>query len=154
MAKVLKNIIKLNRILYFLLLLVLLSCKTDPTIKSSDYKEKEVRIKILSEYFVLKSDPIDAVYNIYDVNINNRSIPGASDRDYKVILKIDKNDLNKWHEPENITSIPINYKWTESLISTVEGFELNGIYRQYTSKNKEMIIFEETGIILIRIVQH
>ncbi|MBI9100039.1 MAG: hypothetical protein JEY91_16275 [Spirochaetaceae bacterium] len=138
-----------------LLLSFFMSCKNNNLIKSSDYSHKEKKIQTLKEYFNLKSEILDTEYEIYDVNMNNRSIPGPTDRDYKVILKIAPDDIMKWHEPGEISSFPLDYSWaTEVLTETGnQNIKLIGSIFQYKNKYKEMIIFFDAGIILIRINQ-
>jgi len=88
------------KILY-LLLVILLSCgDSSSKIESKSYSSPEKRIQILKNHFNLKSEIIDAEYDIYDVNMNPRSIPGATDRDYKIIVKINPSDFSKWNDPE------------------------------------------------------
>ena len=140
-----------------LLLLVLLitSCDSRTTVKSSDIQSAKNRIKELGKLFVLRSEIIDAEYEIYDVNINNRSIPGPTDRDYRVVLKVKPEDLEKWNDPElSIPSLPLDIKWAEKLASGNQVFDLSGPGMQYSNEHKQMTVFQDSGIILIRIVQH
>ena len=138
----------------FFSLICILSCGGETVVRSSAYPTAQKRVERLKELFVLRSDVKDAAYEIYDVNMNTRSIPGPTDRDYKIVLKVSLNDLEKWNEPEIITSLPQNYDWAEELLKGLDGWDLSGSIIQYANENKHMVIFKDTGVILVRIVQH
>lgn len=154
----LKNIFTL-----LLLLLSLFSCteskkETVPdyrTVKSENLKTSEDRIIKLKEYFHLRGNTLDAEFDIFDVNIGaNRSIPGASSRDYKVALLLEVSETNLWKEDVTESTTPLNYSWAENLIKNNQNFDTTGTPKFYTSPNKEVIIFDKSGTILIRIVQN
>ena len=145
---------KSNLLFVLLLCVSIFACGGESTVRSSDYKDNAARIERLGDLFVLRSDVIDAAYEIYDVNLNTRSIPGPTDRDYRIILKVDPRLLEKWHDPDLINSFPVDYSWADSILSTADGFDLKGKSVQYSGENKQMVIFEETGVVLVRIVQH
>ncbi len=136
-------------------LMMVFSCSNKNHIKSSDIKTTEEKISVLQKLFNLKTEIIDTEFDIFDVILNNRSIPGASSRDYKIIIKVKSENIEKWYEPNNITSFPINYEWAEKLLedSKNEKLKIFGTNYQYKTKNKEMIIFKESGLILIRLSQ-
>ena len=129
-------------------------CAGDSTVKSSDYSDRAARIERLAELFVLRSEVIDTAYEIYDVNMNTRSIPGPTDRDYRIILKVDPRFLQLWHDPDLVTSLSVDYLWAEPILKHTDGFDLSGKATQFVSENKQMIIFEETGVILVHLLQH
>lgn len=145
----------LKKIVIFSIVIVLiLGCENSNVIESKNYKSKADKIEALKEYYKIKSEIIDTEYRIFDVNINNRTIPGPTDRNYKIIIKIKLDDFDKWDSPNDITSIPINYNWAIELLEGNENFDLSGVNVHYTNKNRDMIIFKETGVVLISYVQH
>ena len=152
----------------YLLLIVLMSCggssdKIDRIndsssdtckIESKNYSSPEKRIQVLKNHFNLKSEVIDAEYDIYDVNMNPRSIPGPTDRDYKIIVKINPPDFSKWNDPECHPLLKPEYGRALPLLKNNNGFDLSGKGEGYSNQNKEIIFFRQNGLILIRIFQH
>lgn len=126
------------------------------TIKSSDYSSKAKRIRTLKKYFNLRSEIIDAHYEIYDVNAKTCMVPGATDRDYRIIVKIHKKDILKWTEKEIMTSYPFDFSWAEELLKeyNVTDFNLSGKKIMFGSSQNKMLVCTDTGIVAIRIVQH
>lgn len=138
------------------ILLCIVSCESSNFIESKKYKTKQERIKVLKKYFKLRSEILDARYTIFDVNLNNRSIPGPTSRDFKVIVKIDPANFQKWDEPDNITTEPLSYDWAIAILqdNADTTFALSGEKIHYVSQYKEMTIFKETGVVVISIVQN
>ena len=137
--------------------LSIFSCaSSSSTIKSSDYSQKSERISTLKKYFNLRSDILDAHYKIYDVNAKTCLVPGATDRDYRIIVKIDKSDVLKWTEKEIMTSYHFDFSWAEELLQeyNVTDFDLSGKRIMFSSEQKKMLVYTDAGIVLIRIVQH
>ena len=145
-----KNIFTLT-----LLVIFALSCHDESNFRSSENIDNPAdRIETLRNYISLKSELIDAEYNIFDVNLNsNRSIPGPSSRDYKIALLIDKNNIANWLQDLNTSSFQLDYDWIYDLIKSNDNFYLSSKPIIYTGENTELILFEEESIIFIRIVQ-
>ncbi len=140
----------------FLLSIFLLSAhNSSNTIESKNYNSPEKRIQILKKYFNLKSEIIDAVYEIDDANIDARSVPGATYRNYRIIIKIKKSDFSKWTDPECAPLLHPEYDWAVHLLknNSTASFALSGKCEGYSTQNKEMFFFRQNGLILIRIVQ-
>lgn len=146
----------LKRILIlFSLLIILTNCYNNSNrILSKNIDDTDKKIETLKKYFKVRSPILDTEYDIYDVNINNRSIPGPTDRDYKIILKVDTYYLDAWTENEVVTSFPFKFDWANDLIANKDAFDLTGPAMMYSGQNKTMMVYNKTGIILIRIVQH
>lgn len=145
-----------NLILYCFVLTIVIGCTSSTLVESRNYSSSAKRINVLKRYFKTRSDILDTVFKIYDVNMNTRSIPGPTDRDYQIILKIDPKEIDTWHEPQSVTSFPFEYDWAFALLKETghNDFDLSGSKIFYSSENKKMIIFQDTGVIFIRIEQH
>lgn len=147
----------------YLLLLFIYSCSEDKSETVTDYRTvnsknlttPEERISKLKNYFHLRGNTLDAEFDIFDVNIGaSRSIPGASSRDYNVVLLLDANETNLWKEDVTESTSPLDYSWAEDLVKNNQNFSTTGTPEFYTSPNKEVTIFNETGTVLIKIVQN
>jgi len=134
---------------------VVLSCKSNENYFSSkNIDEPSKRIERLKEYYNLKSEIIDTEFEIFDVNYNaNRSIPGPTNRDYKIVVLVKPEYIDDWTNEFTITSFPLNYDWVDELIKDNNNFNIYTSPMMYTGVNKELILFEKEGIILIRIKQ-
>jgi hypothetical protein len=140
----------------FILLFTILSCVTPVSrITSEELNDSEARIKELGRYFNIRTDIIDAEFDIYDTNLNSRdSIPGATTRDYKIAVLTEKTNIDAWLTDVNITSFPVNYTWSEKLINNNKNFKTDSKPLLYKGNSKELILFKDEGIIFIRIKQY
>ena len=78
-----------------------MSCNSNSSnkLESFDIKNREKRIEILSEQIKEYSEILDTEFSLFNVNgFGNKVtfIPSASYSDYKIALKIKKNNLDKW----------------------------------------------------------
>ncbi len=140
----------------FNLSIFILSCSSPSNhVTSQNINNSQDRINELSKYFNLRTEVLDTEFDIFDVNLNDRnSIPGATSRDYKIALLIEEENLEAWLTDVDITSFPLNYTWTFELTKNNKNFETSSEPLMFTSKNKELLLFEAEGIILLRIVQN
>jgi hypothetical protein len=137
------------------LLLILSSCTSSSNhILSTKYTAKDKKIEILGKYLLIRSNLIDVEFDLYNVNINNRSIPGPTDIDYHIALKVTEDDIEKWLTDVTITSFPINYAWTDKLIKDNINFSHASNPIIYSGKNREIILYKSEGVLFLHIYQH
>lgn len=145
-------------ILFPCLLLSIFACTGGKRhVTSKELDSPEARVEELKKYFRLRTELLDAEFDIFDVNLNPGlfELPGATSRLYKVALLVKKDDLKSWLD-ENcaITSFPIDEEWTEELVKDNNNFRLEeGPRFVYRSEHKDMIVYESEGVIFIRIRQ-
>lgn len=123
---------------------------------SSDYSQEKC-LEIVSEKMDVKSKINWVEFKLFDVNGNNRSVPGASGKDYKIVICVDKNDTKKWIAgKENwITSFPYSIEWINEIRNEERIAEIKELpYAIYHNKNDgfEYTLYanEENGILLIK----
>ncbi len=146
----------MNRYKYILIALVIVLCtctQSQNHIYSHDFHTSLDRINALKKCFVLRTEIFDTAFDIYDVNMNNRTIPGPTDRDYRIVLKMDSSYIREWIKDVQITSFPINYDWAKELLKE-NNFSIGSVSGIFTGPDKQVIVFQNDGIILFRIRQY
>ena len=144
---------------YILLVLLLGACDTQSTLYSVNYPDDK-KIELIKSKVVAYSDIKWAEFSLYDVNNNDFLIPGASNKDYKIVISVDKKNIRKWLENKQnlITSVPISNEWISEVLSKEKYNELIKLpYTIYSEEkdgyNYTLFVNEEHGIILIRFIQ-
>ena len=144
---------------YILLVLLLGACDTQSTLYSVNYPDDK-KIELIKSKVVAYSDIKWAEFSLYDVNNNDFLIPGASNKDYKIVISVDKKNIRKWLENKQnlITSVPISNEWISEVLSKEKYSELIKLpYTIYSEEkdgyNYTLFVNEAHGIILIRFIQ-
>jgi len=146
--------------LMFIYIIILLSCtNADSTLSSKNYSDHE-KINLLQKKIDVKS-PIEwTEFELYDVNTNNRSIPGPSNKDYKIVIKIDPKYINLWIKDKQnwITSFPHNNDWKNEILNKEQLSVISNIgymtyYNEETGYKYTLWVNNENGVILIRFIQ-
>ena len=144
---------------YILLVLLLGACDTQSTLSSVNYPDDK-KIELIKSKVVAYSDIKWAEFSLYDVNNNDFLIPGASNKDYKIVISVDKEDIRKWLENKQnlMTSVPISNEWISEVLSKEKYSELIKLpYTIYSEEkdgyNYTLFVNEEHGIILMRFIQ-
>ena len=144
---------------YMLLVLLLGACDTQSTLSSVNYPDDK-KIELIKSKIATHSDIKWVEFSLYDVNNNEFLIPGASNKDYKIVISVDKEDIRKWLENKQnlMTSVPISNEWISEVLSKEKYSELRKLpYTIYSEEkdgyNYTLFINEDHGIILIRFIQ-
>jgi len=131
------------------------SCKTEGNhVNSENLTTPKARTEAVSKYFNVRTEIKDVEFDIYDVNLNNRSIPGPSDRDYKMAFLLPEGKIDPWLSDVVVTSFPKDYSWGLELIKGNDNFTLGSEPEMYTGDNKTVILFRKENILFMRIQQH
>lgn len=135
--------------------LSLFSCnKSNNQVTSKDIPKASQRVKTLQNYLLFKSPVDDCHFDIYDVNLSaGRSIPGPTDRTYKVALKVAPEHFEAWTEGLTHTSFPLNTTWYDSLIEKQKGFTYSTPTFMSKDGSKIVIGYQNEGLLFIRIHQ-
>ena len=137
-----------------------LGCSNSQVVRSKDLS-LEQRILELGKAISLKSDVLDTEFVLYDAN-RSSSVPGASNKDYKVFIRVRSAEVHKWTDGKDnwLTSFPKDHSWLPELVRDPvipAEFESAG-YRTYfkASDGYEYTIWasSQTGIVLLRYVQN
>ncbi len=148
--------LRMKKLIMITGIIILFSCNREYVnpVKSSFYKTKEERINSLKNFFHPRSEIKDAEFEIYDVNMNNCSIPGPTDRDYRIAVIMDTVYLDKWKDENMHRAVkPFNYEWGIELIKNNPAYNISTLPEAYKTDGREMYIFKKEGIIFIRIIQ-
>lgn len=98
--------------------ILLFSCRgVQNTLYSKNYAADE-KLQVLTTYIAVKS-PIEwTEFSLFDVNMKNNSVPGASSKRYKIVMKVRPGDAHYWIDGKEywITSFPHKMDWIESIL--------------------------------------
>lgn len=148
----------LKLLMFFSLVIILAGCshisgsQAHNHVTSSEIKTSQERIGKLKKYFTPKTDILDTEFDIFDVNIDaTRSIPGATSKDFKIVLLVDPINMDSWTIDTKISSSTVDYQWISDLIKNNSNFKPVSKPLLFTGVGREVIIFKVEGIIGIRI---
>lgn len=139
------------------LLLSLSACSGGPKrVDSKGLKSAGERVEELAKYFRLRTEVVDAEFDIFDTNLNSGpfELPAPTSRLYMVALLLKPEDIESWTNDVTLTSQPLNYEWGPELVKDNDSFtEAKGEVSMFTAENKELILYKDEAIIFIRIKQ-
>src|SRR4051812_17280691 len=99
--------------------ILILSCNNKSNVVESKGLSVGKKVEVLESFIKVKSKVKDAEFKFYDVNRNNRSIPGPSDKDYKAIIYLNPNEVALWtagkSKQEDISHS--GFEWLSDLVS-------------------------------------
>lgn len=128
------------------------------TVRSVDIPAAE-RIGILEKRLKLRTPVLAAWYILYDANTSARSVPGATDRDFRVCLKVKPSDVSRWYDRNSITSFPHDFSWAgdldlpEDVLRVVRAGGGDMTYESGSGFTDARLVFPASGIILLRLQQ-
>ncbi len=141
-------------------LLILVSCnsKLDNKLESFEVESKEKRIEILSEQIKEYSEILDTEYSLFNANGFGNTIvfiPAASYSDYKMALKVDPTNIDKWlvgmYQAENKNAQ--DSVWINSILDKLESTrKQNWIENMEKSNPKRFTISATNGRTKVAIV--
>ncbi|HMW04706.1 MAG TPA: hypothetical protein PK079_09940 [Leptospiraceae bacterium] len=149
----------MKRVIAILFLFAIFNCSIPKNhIQSFALENRKDRLETLQKYLIFKSEVLDAEYDIYDVNLNAEyTIPGATSRDYRIVLFLKKEDISKWLTDVTLTSFPESDLWREDLIqksNRLKSLQLEKDYMTYKNSNKTIFYNQKHSILFIRINQN
>jgi hypothetical protein len=126
---------------------------------SDNFRDKHERIEILKAEVKYFSPVLDAEFELFNVNgfnkQRNTSVPGATSRDYKFVVKVDTVDIKKWTNGFVPDTLKRDEDWTRKIIPDKEQewmFETTRETFIRPGENVTMIIYRKEGIIFKRIL--
>lgn len=138
----------------------IVSCANSGPVLTSKNSNNEERIKVLKQEIAVKSTIEWTEFELFDVNRNDRNVPGASNKDYQIIIKTYPDKIENWTKDKQnwITSFPHDYQWIYSILTEKEKTIVpkSGYITYYKEKNGgkyTLWVNKESGIILIRYIQ-
>ncbi len=122
-----------------------LSLTTDT--QSSQFATQEEAITFLEPYVTLPTEVEKLAYHIvyYD---NSQGIPGPSDWDMKIAVKVSPQNLEQWLEGFTLSSEPFDILWGHEYAKT-ESWNLNSEPRFYEKLGEQLAVYESEGVILM-----
>ena len=121
---------------------------------SSSFDDKDEKLAFLIEYLVMKSDVLDAEYHIFFQDNSGGLVPGPSDWDIRVAIKVDLEDVPLWTDGfMRLMHHQLDISMWDDLKS--ERFTWNEPESAPNWKrpgsNSYLAIIPESGVILIRV---
>lgn len=142
------------------LFLILSACGGGQPVRSQDLPP-ERRLEELRKAIIIKSEIITADFVLLDAN-RSGLIPGASGKDFRIFLKIDPTNMERWTSGKDdwITSFPKDRSWVRDIIrdpTLLEEIEKAQYFTYHKSeKGYDYTLWanREKGFLLIRYVQN
>ncbi len=135
-------------------------------LSSTDFKTSKERVEELKKHITVYSDFHDAEFELFNVNGNfnddRLSIPGASSWDYRFVIQLKQEDINKWttesgmviiKDDLTIDSIPWLSDLNSMLTNKIENDEIGEYYERKGDSNYA-VTFRRSGIIFRRIINN
>lgn len=117
---------------------------------SSEFASRDEKLAFLAEYLIMHSEVLDAEYHIVYFDNSTGLIPGPSDWDVRVALKIRQEEILLWTDGFTaIASEEIDLEWWDGL-SSADIF-WDGDDAQYYKRENDfsyLVVFPNTGVIL------
>ena len=129
------------------------ACHQDKTINvfSKDIKDQNQKKETLKKYLKKQSGIQDSEYHFWFMDNGGDRIPGPSDYNITLALKIETDSIDNWVgylEPTR----PFNISSWESLELNVKNWELKGTPKYYRSSlgTEIKVVFKEQNIVLAK----
>jgi len=129
------------------------------TLYSKNYS-KEEKIETLKKHITAKSRIEWAEFMLFDVNMNNRSVPGASGKQYRAVIKVNPKDAHLWVDGKEgwLTSFPHSMEWIELILDDEQKQYMRSMgYFTYHKEEPGMRytvwVNEENGVIVLEYVE-
>lgn len=116
---------------------------------SNEFKDHDEKMAFLAKYLIMPSEPINAEYHIVYQDNSIGSVPGPSDWDVRVILKISPEDFGVWLDGyKPVTSSEIDLTWWDGLASDNITWEGHVEYYKREGEYSYIVIFPDAAVIL------
>jgi hypothetical protein len=145
----------MRKILFIIVGTILVfSCAPKNHIQSCEFATKETRIEQLSKLIRMKSPVLDAYYDLYNVNLDSRSLPGPTDINYKIIIRVKPEDVTRWTENAIFSSFPHKLDWTAALLAHNNALQLADKEAEYVFKDGSgyLVVFRNGVIVMNYII--
>jgi len=155
----------MQRFLVTCLMLALLSCSEEmrtrdhgTRLNSGDYPDKKERLGVFNKFISTHSVIKDVEFDLFNVNGfgETRSIPGASSRCYRYVVKIDPADVGAWCDFLQPVILDTSFAWQNLLVSMrKEQWACKSTPQYFIAKGKDpnkvqgfvVIVYKPEGII-------
>jgi len=117
---------------------------------SSEFTGIDEKLAFLTEYLIMPSEVLDAEYHIVYHDNSTGLIPGPSDWDVRVALKIKAEELPLWTDGfDGVSPNEIDLAWWNELPSDDISWDSAGAeYYKRESSFSYLVVFPDTGVIL------
>jgi hypothetical protein len=112
---------------------------------SSQFITQEEAIVFLEPYIKLTTKPLDLAYHIV-YHDNSQGIPGPSDWDMKLAVKVLPEDIDKWLEGASVTE-PFDMSWVSELLKGKD-WNVSSELVFYTGLGEQLAVYKTEGVIL------
>lgn len=156
----------------FLLTLVLFSCSEGirtrdhgTKLNSKDYPDQKERLEVFNKFIGTHSVIKDVEFDLFNVNGfgDTRSIPGASSRSYRYVVKVDPADVGAWCDFLQPIILDTSFAWQDSLVALhKEQWACKSTPQYFIAKGKDpnkvqgfvVIVYKPEGIIFREVVNN
>ena len=117
---------------------------------SFDFESMDEKLSFLAEYLIAPSEVLDAEYHVVYHDNSGGLIPGPSDWDIRVALKIKPHDINLWTEGfDEISSSEIDLAWWDGLATGNISWQTDSaVYYRRSEHFVYLVVFPNQSVIL------
>lgn len=155
----------MQRFLVTCFIFFLLSCGEDirtrdhgTRLNSKDYPDKEERLTVFNKLLSTHTAIKDVEFDLFNVNGfgDTRSVPGATSRFYRYVVKVDPADVSAWCDFLQPIILDTSFAWQDSLVSLrKEQWACKSTPQYFIAKGKDpnrvqgfvVIVYKPEGII-------
>jgi hypothetical protein len=112
---------------------------------SSQFATLEEKIAFLERYLELPSEAKAAEYHIVYHDNSSGRVPGPSDWDMRVVVKVESEAIPLWLESLKATEEPFDLSWAFAL---VQDWHLESSPKFFTG-DKRVAVFEVEGVVVL-----
>ena len=111
---------------------------------SSQFTTQEEALVFLEPYIKLATKPVDLAYHIVYQD-NSQGVPGPSDWDMKIAVKLSTEDMSKWLEGFSVTE-PFDMSWVSEVLKD-KNWNLSGEPTFYSRAGEQLAVYKSDGVL-------
>lgn len=131
-----------------------LACSADKDLttdtRSSQFADRSEKLAFLARYLKRAPGPVDAEYAIWYHDNGRGGVPGPSDYDIRIIVRVVPDSLDGW--TEGLTQEPwtgTDRAWKDLMVDTV-AWRIVSAAKLYRGPSKVLLVHRDEGVVLAR----
>jgi hypothetical protein len=118
---------------------------------SASLASKQLRLAFLRDYLTGPSEPEDAEFHISFHDNSGGFVPGPSDFDFQVALKVKPDDVSKWAIGCVRRPLEARPGWVNALLAGKAGWEVSSLPDSLRCGAEERLIHVHEGVVFRRL---
>jgi hypothetical protein len=115
---------------------------------SSQFATDKEKIAFLERYLELPTQVEAAEYTIVYQDNSSGRVPGPSDWDMRVVVKVAPEDISSWPKSLTETTQAFDLEWAYHF-ANAEGWQLTSAPQFFVASSKRVAVFEVEGVVVV-----